>query len=615
MIGREAVMKKDLLFYTGTEDFPEVINDGAYYVDKTSYLKDLFLSGSVKNPLFIRPRRFGKTLNMSMIEEFCKLNYENPGDKSYQYKLFIDNGRNLAVAGDDYKELREKIMGEFPVVKISFKTVEGTCFQQAVGQLIYKVGLLYNDFSFLTASSKQSSGSIQNFKDALDFCDTKKDYLDDPQNLSTAVSILGTAIPKLGEMLYKEFGRKVIVIIDEYDVPLQKAVIAREPYYDDMLNIIRTISGNTFKKDNLPWLYKGIVSGCLRIAHQSVFTDANNFTTYGMNVDPYTGFFGFTKEETKKLLSDCDLSDKESEVQSWYDGYHFGKREIFCPWSLISYCNEALYGDTDDPQAFWINTSGNDIITMFAQNSIAAHDVGNVDKLQKFSEGEVIEITPQEFSTYPDISNNMDVDVFMTMMLHTGYATYAEDVASNAEKVKIRIPNNEVTIGVNKKFSALYSKNNLHWFNQALNLVDLLIENKAEEAKTLISSMLKEFLSIRNTGHELYYHGFMAGVLALASTSKDVEFHEEIESGDGFPDIVLKKDSAETVTVLEFKKGENDRLSRIKSAEYALDQILKKKYAEPYIKEQYKNVYAIGIGFGGKECYVQSLGNLAVNKD
>ena len=298
-------MKKDVLFMTGNEDFSTIIEKNAYYVDKTSYLKDLLLSDSeVMNALFIRPRRFGKTLNLDMIRKFCRLNYQNPGDKSYQQKLFLDNGRNLAVAGDDYKELREKIMGEFPVISISFRTVEGLCFQQAVSQLVYKIGLLYDEFMFLAKSSKQDPGDIELFIKNKDFCKTRKDDLYETQNLNKAISILVTAIPQIASMLYREYGRKVIVIIDEYDVPLQKAVIAKEPYYDEMLDIVRQISVTTFKQDPDPWLYKGIVSGCLRIAHQSVFTDANNFTTFGMNDEPYTGFFGFTKDETIKLLSD-----------------------------------------------------------------------------------------------------------------------------------------------------------------------------------------------------------------------------------------------------------------------------------------------------------------------
>lgn len=602
---------KDVKFNTGSEDFEEIINGGAYYVDKTAYLKTLFMSSSDdKNSLFIRPRRFGKTLNLSMIKEFCKLNYQNPQDKSYQQKLFVDNGRSLAVAGDDYRELREKVMGEFPVISISFKTVEGTCFQQAVAQLVYKIGMLYGEFDFLTRSSIQSTDDIEKYIDNKKFCILQKDELYEPQNLSKAISILGTAIPQIGAMLYKEFGRKVIVIIDEYDVPLQKAVTAKNPYYDDMLGIIRTISGNTFKKDNLTWLYKGIVSGCLRIAHQSVFTDANNFTTYGMSDEPFTQFFGFTKDETRKLLDDCELSDKESDVKEWYDGYRFGKNHIFCPWSLICYCNKALHGDNNKPQPFWVNTSGNDLINLFIQNNMESHDAENLSRLQQILDGETVNITLQEFTTYPDIRDRVSFDVFMTLMLHTGYVTYAEN-SDYAGEVAIRIPNQEVLSCFRAKQKFLYGENNPYWFNQAMTLVDLLLENRSLEAQELITSMLMSFLSVRNTRSEFYYHGFLAGVLGFACAAKGVEFLEEIEKGSGFPDIVLKRDSTDTVTVLELKKGNNDRLSRIDSANNAVDQIIKQKYAEPYIKEQYSKVYGLGIGFGGKDCVVKSLGNMA----
>jgi len=301
----EADMSKDLLFLTGSENFAEIIEEGAYYIDKTSYLKTLFLSSYVvKNPLFFRPRRFGKTLNMYMIKEFCEINYQNPSDKYRQQKLFLDNGRNLAVAGVDYQELREKIMGEYPIICISFKTIEGGSFSDAVGQLLYKIGMLYEQFAFLGESTKQSSDVITSFKNNKTFSLTMQDKLNDQNAISQAISIIVRAIPKIGEMLYREYQKEVIVIFDEYDVPLQKAVAARTPYYDEMLDIIRTLCANIFKRDNQPWLYKGIVTGCLRIAHQSVFTDANNFTTYGMNREPYTGFFGFTREETEKLLLD-----------------------------------------------------------------------------------------------------------------------------------------------------------------------------------------------------------------------------------------------------------------------------------------------------------------------
>ena len=194
--------------------------------------------------------------------------------------------------------------------------------------------------------------------------------------------------------------------------------------------------------------------------------------------------------------------------------------------------------------------------------------------------------------------------------MHTGYVTFAEG-SDTIDKVTLRIPNQEVLYCFNKKRELLFGENNPYWYNQTLSLVDLLMANKTDAAQALISSMLKEFLSIRNTGDELYYHGFMVGVIGIASAAKGISFHEEIESGDGFPDIVLKNDATDTVAVIEFKKGRNERLERIQCAEDAAKQILDKRYAEPYLAEKYKNVFAIGIGFGGKDCYIQTLGNLA----
>ena len=602
-------MKKDVLFLTGIENFSTIIEKDAYYVDKTSYLKELFMSSSeVMNALFIRPRRFGKTLNMNMIKSFCELNYQNPGDKSDQKKLFVDNGRNLAVAGDDYKEFREKIMGEFPVISISFRGVEGNTFQSAVSGLLGIIAELYERFLFLRESVKLSEERIKQFNEIYSFCTTKYKKLSDPDNLNEAIVICGSFLATLAEMLYREYGRKILVIIDEYDVPLQKAVIAEEPYYNKILEIIRKISVTTFKQNPDPWLYKGIVSGCLRVAHQSVFTDANNFTTFGMNAEPYTGFFGFTEEETHKLLADCGLSEKENEVKEWYDGYRFGDKHIYCPWSLISYCYAATQKDIYAPQQFWVNTSGNDIVSMFAKNSIEAHDSGNVDRLQQFSDRNIIEISLKEFTTYPDINNNMDFDIFMTLMLHTGYATYAEETNS-CDKVKIRIPNNEVALCFKSKFENFYTKNNHHWFNQTLSLVDLLMENKTEEAQMLISTMLKEFLSIRNSGDELYYHGFMTGILGIAASTKGLEYHEEIETGTGFSDIVLTNYDTKTACIIEMKKAQElDDCYDV--ALDATKQIIQKDYASKFISKRYKNVYGIGIGFAKKSCEMVSLGNL-----
>ena len=600
-------MTSGIVFKNGCENFADLIERNGYYVDKTSYLKELFTGlGDDTNPLFIRPRRFGKTLNLSMIKEFCEINYRHPGDKSRQQKLFLDNGRHLAVASDDFSQLRDKFMGEYPVISLSFKGIEGNYYHQAVAQIIFKIAQLYDKFAFLAESSKQASSIKEQFKAVADFCILQQNSLFEPEKLDKAVAICGTFIPQLALMLYKEYGKQVIVIIDEYDVPLQKAVVAKEPYYDDMLQLIKQISINTFKQEPDPWLYKGIISGCLKIAHQSVFTDANNFSVFDMDKEPYTGFFGFTREETSKLLNDCGLEDRRSEIDRWYDGYHFGRRHLYCPWSLLNYCRNVMQDPSLKPEPYWVNTSGNDLISLYTKDSITANNYANIENLQKLMNGEDVEIELDEFTTYPDIKNHLSFDAFMTMMLHTGYVTLSED-PPRGRKVKIRIPNLEIFECFKEKFESIYSADNHEWFNKALRLQNLLLNNHTEDAQKLINALLKQFISIRNSSSEFYYHGFLLGILGISAASQNIQIKDEFESGDGYSDIILVSEDLSTAVILELKNTVNTPSARKKAAVSALNQIIRKDYPRPFINRGYEKIYGIGIGFGGKNCELTSL--------
>ncbi len=245
---------------SGEEDFASYILNNGYYVDKTSYLNDLFIKRRGKNALFTRPRRFGKTLNMSMIKAFCELDYQNPGDTTYQQKLFIDNGRNFAVALDEYKELRDKVMGQLPVIYVSFKGIEGLCFKEAIEEFLNIIYEVYDNFLFLEESSILSDNDKKRFRKIYNVCTDEVYNLDESKSLNKAVSSCKSFISFLAFLLHKEFKRQVLILIDEYDVPLQKAVVAKEPYYDEMLSIIRSISISVFKQQGNPWLYKGIVT-------------------------------------------------------------------------------------------------------------------------------------------------------------------------------------------------------------------------------------------------------------------------------------------------------------------------------------------------------------------
>lgn len=608
-------MAKGRVIDTGSASFPKLIEEGKYYVDKTSYLKELFMSStSAQAPLFTRPRRFGKTLNMSMVQAFCELNYQNPRDTSYQERLFLDNGRNLAVAGDAYRDLRDQFMGQFPVISISFKGVEGRNYHKAMKNFIAAIAKVYERFKFLENSTKVSRAFKKNFEDRFAFCwNDNNDFYDDAI-LSKAEVIVGNFLRDLALMLYAEFDRRVLIIVDEYDVPLQKSVVAEEPYYNEMLALFKQICVNTFKEDPEPWLFKGIVTGCLKIAHQSVFTDANNFTTYGMERAPYQTFFGFTKDETERILEDYGLSKWSSEVDRWYDGYRMGNDRMYCPWSVLNFCADALYPKTVPgtiPSPYWVNTSGNDILQLYLEQAVKNDYRDDLERLQKLLHGIPQEITLQEFTTYPNMEKDgVDFDTFLTLLLHTGYLTFADNSPLRGT-VLLRIPNFEVREAFVEKLDFLYNNKNSEWVKKAHSLLLLLLAGDAKAARLLINELLGEFISLRDTGQEFFYHGFMQGVLAPVTKFERVVMKSEAEGGDGYADLILYQRRTETAVILEFKKCKNEYNERVKAACEAARQITTRGYVNHFALEDCSTLYGMGIGFGGKRCEICNLGNLA----
>ena len=293
----------------------------------------------------------------------------------------------------------------------------------------------------------------------------------------------------------------------------------------------------------------------------------------------------------------------------------FGKEHVYCPWSLINYCDKAKYKHDTEPKAFWVNTSGNDIINLYIKNSMEAHDAENIDKLQSLLDGKSVEITLSEFTTYPDLSHNLSFDTFMTLMLHTGYVTYSED-SEFFDHIKIRIPNREVYECFKAKQKLLFGRDNPYWINQVRTLVDYLMENEIKPAEELMNSMLMQFLTFRNSGSELYYHGFVLGSIGLIGSTHGIKTLEEHEEQQDYSDMILRKNATDTVVILEFKSVKNARGRRkalISGAEKALEQIINKQYAKNYLEDGYSRVFGIGIGFGSKECVIRSLGNLALS--
>ena len=600
-------MKKDVLFLTGIENFSTIIEKDAYYVDKTSYLKELFMSSSeVMNALFIRPRRFGKTLNMNMIKSFCELNYQNPGDKSDQKKLFVDNGRNLAVAGDDYKEFREKIMGEFPVISISFRGVEGNTFQSAVSGLLGIIAELYERFLFLRESVKLSEERIKQFNEIYSFCTTKYKKLSDPDNLNEAIVICGSFLATLAEMLYREYGRKILVIIDEYDVPLQKASL--RGYYQDMLDVIRPMLTKLLKNNSN--VYKVIMTGCLRASKESIFTGMNNIevNTVLSSRNRLAKAFGFTPDEVMKMLRYYGLENLYENARLWYDGYSIDGNDMFCPWDVTCYCMDVATPcmDSDpalfEPPSYWNGSSSNDIIREFLPY-LRSDDS---DMMEALIRGESVQLRVSDSLSYGELNKHRP-EHFWSILVYTGYLTKDRNGTKNSNV--FRIPNAEIRSCFRDQIAQYYDPQEKGVFANISEIIaNELLEGRETNLRDSMNDTLAAFVSVRDSAvrapRENYYHGFINGLLAPAADSKTIrDYSSNRESGDGYPDVSFRGSESGTGTVIELKHV-SDMNDLKKASEDALSQIISKNYAERLFRDGLTEVMAWGIAFCGRHCDV-----------
>ena len=392
----------------GITDFEKLRNMNAVYIDKTSFLNSL-LTSAVEVFHFLRPHGFGKTLSMSMLSTFMEMNYENPEDRSRQENLF----RNLKVYKENRK-LCDEYMGRYPVISLSLKDTEGANFEEAAYRVIAIFAGLARKFNFLRKNKELDTLFLKRIQDFNN--NTKPVFKRDGTMHGDAASLINDFLKRLAECLRLAYQKKVIVIIDEYDVPLQKATV--HGYYDSMLILIRGIMSTTLKDDEN--IFKGYVTGCLRIAHQSIFTEVNNFKTFGIGDEAYSDFIGLTKDETAKLLKDCGMENRLPDVISWYDGYNLAGNEMLCPWSVLKFLSRALAEGNDpatfQPENYWANSSGNDIIEICMKHATP----GISARLQNLIDGGTEEVRLREFTSYPEITGNTDFNVFATLMLHTG---------------------------------------------------------------------------------------------------------------------------------------------------------------------------------------------------
>ena len=611
--------KQFLPLPTSVDNFAELITTSCYYVDKTPYLKEVFADittaddkSKVKGSnvlLFTRPRRFGKTLLMNMFESFLQISGKNPGNISKHLNYF----KGTKILED--QEFCDKYMGQCPVIAITLKDVSGDDFKDAYFKLAEVVAGVAAKFEFLMGSPKLNAKEKAKF-DKISDEDYLKSFAKKPK------SYLTSAIASLASMLYKHFNKQVYVLIDEYDVPLAKA--QSYGYHKDMVTLMSSFLG--FLKDsqkdpetNKPVVKKFILTGCLKVAKNSIFTGVNNLkvNTVTSKIDKYTGMIGFTKEETLKLLKDYEMEDFSEVVKNNYDGYKFYDKEMFCPWDVLNFVEDNFnfkqQGLLSEIEAenYWANSTSSSAVYEY----LGFLTDSDNQKMQDLVDGNSISFVLNESMNYDCLSEH-DPNDFWSLLLHTGYLTLdwektkkdelSKDNSSNKE-VYVRIPNLEIQKcfkeDIQKRFDSFLKKDNL-----ADKIANALFTGDTEFVQTKLRIYLKKFVSIRDTAtkapHENYYHDFLNGVFTNCSNDFLTEYHSNYESGDGYADITFKSEYSDNAVIIEIKSAPvGTDLNPISTN--AIAQIEDKHYADPFLQNSMtQSIYAYGIAFAGKNCCI-----------
>ena len=592
----------------GKDVYSELKGNGCYFVDKTPYLKELIDKDKSNVMLFTRPRRFGKTLFMSMVEYFLKINSANPGDTTLQQKLFKDT----KILED--REFCAKYMGQHPVICLTLKGVQGVDFEDAYYKLAEVVSAKANEYSFLKDSPSLDEKEKAKFEK---LCD--EDYLKSFDK--RAQSYVTSAIISLARMLYKHFKKQVYVLIDEYDVPLAKA--QEKDYHDEMVTLISSLFDffKTIPQDpetGEQYVSKVIMTGCLKVAKNSIFTGVNNLyvNTVTSQLKQYTGMIGFTKEDTYKFLKDYELDDFAQKVKDNYDGYKFYDKEMFCPWDVVNFIKENyknnLNGHTELVKAnnYWANSTSSPALYEY----LGFLTDNDNQKMQDLVDGKSISFNLNESMNYDTLSEHNSND-FWSLLLHTGYLTVDWEKTDEAElskdgktnkNVVARIPNLEILGYFDKNIKARFS-NVVKKDNLALNIANALLEGKVDYVQDKLGPLLRSFVSVRDTAtkapHENYYHGFLNGIFTNCKDNLG-EYHSNYESGDGYPDILFKDIDCRKVAIIEIKSASVGS-DLVTLSETALSQIEEKNYSEPFMSNRMiQSIDAYGVAFAGKNCAV-----------
>ena len=568
-------MANTLKLPVGIDDFRKLRESHFYYVDKTRLIEQLLLNWS-EVTFFTRPRRFGKTLNMSMLKSFFDIGTD---------KALFDG---LYISGN--KELCDEYMGKYPVIFLSLKGVEGSSFDDARYMITEIIGKEAERFRFLECSEALSENDKDRYRAIISQCDGK--YMMDAQ-------LLVSCLQSLSQLLCTHYGKKTIILIDEYDVPLDKAF--QNGYYKEMVSLIRGLFGQALKTNE--FLQFAVLTGCLRISKESIFTGLNNFKVMSITDTRFDEQFGFTDSEVKQLLYDYGMDSHFDEVKEWYDGYHFGRADVYCPWDVINHVDH-LRDDSDvKPQTYWINSSGNSLVRRLINRA----DSSTKDEIERLIAGEAIEKVIRLDLTYDEIDNT--IDNIWSVLFTTGYLTKVGEVKlpdSESYAYKLVIPNKEVrevfVLQIQEWFKAVVAND-----NDTMKLLSKAILDKDE---TILARQLNivmgRMISILDTKapddmKENFYHGLLLGL--LRGSNPDWLIKSNRESGDGFSDILIKPENPDLGIVIEVKYAKEFK-GLDAACDAAMAQIKQKRYDETLRDEGRGDILVYGIAFCRKRCKV-----------
>ena len=544
----------------GISEFEKIRKNDYYYVDKTELIQALLKTEPAEITLFTRPRRFGKTLVMSMLASFFDIRREN-GD------LF----KGLKVAKD--QKLCQGWMNQWPVIFLSFKDVGGECFEDAYGLLQSVISQLYVEHTYL----EESTEIDESYKDIFG-------RLKRRQGNKTDVEISLRVLMRMMQVYYR---KQVILLIDEYDVPMAKA--GSKAYYNEMLDVIGTMMSQALK-DNTALKFS-VITGCLRISKESIFTGTNNFVADTIADERFSNYFGFTNEEVQRLLEDTGNIKYQGQIKKWYDGYCFGKTEIYCPWDVLCYLNKLAFESESEPENFWENTSHNDIIRTF----LSCEGMDVTDSFERLLAGETIEVEITDNLTYENLTDSEE-NLWSVLYL-TGYLT--KDIRQPSQgntKAFLKIPNAEIM--------DIFRKSVVRWFDEQIAVRDrsslfiALWNEDSERLSELISDLLFETISYYDYA-ESFYHAFLAGLFANAGYIVESNY----ESGLGRPDLIIKDKKKRQAVIIEIKIADGMQ-SLQKAAEKAKGQIDDMRYADGISAQGYQKVIKYGAAFYQKNCLI-----------